>query len=81
MILPLAKIGLNEANEANPDNSPLRVRIVEQLRANPKATLQQVADSVGLSLAGVKKIVGGLTESGLLTREGSKKAGRWVALK
>ena len=38
-------------------------------------------DSVGLSLAGVKKIVGGLTESGLLAREGSKKAGRWVALK
>ena len=36
---------------------------------------------VGLSLAGVKKIVGGLTESGLLAREGSKKAGRWVALK
>ena len=55
--------------------------VFEYLSAHPEATLQQVADSVGLSLAGVKKIVGGLTESGLLAREGSKKAGRWVVLK
>lgn len=55
--------------------------VFEYLSAHPEAILQQVADSVGLSLAGVKKIVGGLTKSGLLAREGSKKAGRWVALK
>ena len=55
--------------------------VFEYLSAHPEATHQQVADSVGLSLAGVKKIVGGLTKSGLLTREGSKKAGKWVVLK
>ena len=55
--------------------------VFEYLSAHPESTLQQVADSVGLSLAGVKKIVGGLTESGLLAREGSKKAGKWVVLK
>ncbi len=54
LILPLVKIGLNEANEANDEaNSPLRVRIVEELRANPKATRIGLTTKLGVSRATV----------------------------
>ena len=53
MILPLAKIGLNEANPEV--NSPLRVRIVEELRANPKVTQIGLATKLGVSRAIVRR--------------------------
>ena len=82
MILPLAKIGLNEANpeanEANPEaNSPLWVRIVEELRANPKATQIGMATRLGVSRATVQRAMNALAKEGRIKRQGGTR-GRWV---
>ena len=48
------------------------------LKENATITLQEIADSLKISLAGVKKIVLKLQELDLLERKGSKKDGFWV---
>ena len=53
-------------------------QILEYLKSNPMATLQDAASDCGLSLGGVKKICLKLQEIGALEREGSKRDGRWV---
>ncbi len=78
LILPLAKIGLNEANEANPEaNSPLRVRIVEELRANPKATQIGLTTKLGVSRATVQLAMNALAKEGRIKRQGGTR-GRWA---
>ena len=52
--------------------------VYEILTEDGKKSLQEVADEVGLSLAGVKKICLKLQEYGVLERVGSKKDGFWV---
>ena len=49
----------------------------DYLFGHPEDSLQDVADSTGLSLAGVKKICQKLQEYGLPEREGAKKNGSW----
>ncbi|MBQ9822920.1 MAG: putative DNA binding domain-containing protein [Solobacterium sp.] len=51
--------------------------ILKYLLENDGATLQEVADHVGLSLAGVKSNVSKLQNKGFLSRQGSKKNGLW----
>ena len=52
--------------------------VYDYLSSNPDSSLQNVADSVGLSLGGVKKICAKLQEYGILERFGSKKDGKWL---
>ena len=52
--------------------------VYDYLSNNPEASLQNVADALGLSLGGVKKICSKLQEYGVLERSGSKKDGRWL---
>ncbi len=52
--------------------------ILNFLKDNPQATLQEVASNNGLSLAGVKKICSILQEIGVLERIGAKKDGHWL---
>ena len=82
MVLPLTKIGLNEANpeanEANPEaNSPLWVRIVEELRTNPKTTQIGLAMKLGVSRATVQRAMNTLAKEGGIKRQGGTR-GRWV---
>ena len=53
-------------------------QVLEYLKSNPLATLQDVASECELSLGGVKKICLKLQEIGALVREGSKRDGRWI---
>ena len=53
------------------------LRILELIERNPKATREQMAQSVGISLEGVKKQVKRLRDMGLVVREGSDKSGYW----
>lgn len=81
-ILPLTKIGLNEANpeanEANPEaNSPLRVRIVNELRANPKATQIGLTTKLGVSRATVQLAMNALAKEDRIKRQGGTR-GRWA---
>ena len=53
--------------------------ILKYLLENNGATLQEVADHVDLSLAGVKSNVSKLQNKGFLSRQRSKKNGLWKA--
>lgn len=53
-------------------------RVVTLLKSNGELTLPEVAQILNLSLGGIEKIVRQLKRDGVLAREGSTKAGRWV---
>ena len=53
-------------------------QVLDYLKNNPMATLQEAASGCELSLGGVKKICSKLQEIGVLEREGSKRDGRWI---
>jgi len=53
-------------------------QVLDYLKNNPMATLQEAAFGCELSLGGVKKICSKLQEIGVLGREGSKRDGRWI---
>ena len=53
-------------------------QVLDYLKNNPMATLQEAASGCELSLGGVKKICSKLQEIGVLGREGSKRDGRWI---
>ena len=52
-------------------------KVYDYMSDNPSVSLQEVADSIGLSLGGVKKICNKLQEYGMLERIGSKRDGIW----
>ncbi|MCR5368509.1 hypothetical protein SAMN05660484_00581 [Eubacterium ruminantium] len=53
-------------------------QVLDYLKSNPMATLQEAASGCELSLGGVKKICLKLQEIGVLEREGSKRDGQWI---
>ncbi len=53
--------------------------VYRHLREHSDATLKEVAEDMGISLGGVKKIVSSLKDLELLERIGSKKDGKWIA--
>ena len=52
--------------------------ILDFLKNNPTATLQEAASSCNLSLSGVKQICLKLRKQGVLDRNGSKRYGCWI---
>ena len=55
-----------------------RERVLIFLRSNPTITLQEIADKMGLTRRGVQKITDRLKAGGIIRREGSTKAGKWI---
>lgn len=55
-----------------------RDKVLSFLRANPAITLQEVADKIGITRRGVQKITDRLKADGIIRREGSTKAGKWI---
>lgn len=53
-------------------------KVLYYLVDNPYATQAQISSELEISIQGVKKIVARLQEHRLLSREGSKKDGRWL---
>ena len=52
-------------------------KVYDYLAKHPHDSLQEVADNIGISLGGVKKICSKLQEFGMLERIGSKRDGSW----
>ena len=71
---------INRTNKDNVKNNLTdnQKHVYEYMSSNIVGNLQEVADAVGLSLGGVKKICAKLQEYGLLERKGSKRDGMWV---
>ena len=55
--------------------------VVDLLKTNPEATLQDVVIATGKTVYAIKTAVKNLQLAGVLCRDGSKKKGRWVVLK
>lgn len=55
-----------------------RVRVINYLSEDGNLTLPEIAEKLQLSLGGVEKIVRQLKKEGILSREGSTKAGKWI---
>ena len=53
-------------------------KVLDYLKNNRKAHLQEVADECNLSLGGVKKIVSKLQDANLLSRSGTKQNPEWI---
>lgn len=76
---PDAVLGRKYKEVAKTQLTDNQKNVYDYLEKNPKASLQEVADEVQLSLAGVKKIALKLQSLGVLERTGSRKDGYWLA--
>ena len=57
------------------------VKIKEMMRSNPKFSLREIAESIGVSTRAIEKAVKRLTENGEIDHTGPNKGGEWVVLK
>ena len=55
-----------------------RIRVIRLLSDDGSLTLPEIAEKLHLSLGGVEKIVRQLKKEGILSRQGSTKAGKWI---
>ncbi len=67
-----------EPNPLHSKGESNRIRVIRLLSDNGNLTLPEIADKLQLSLGGVEKIVRQLKKEGILSREGSTKAGKWI---
>ena len=67
-----------EPNPLHSKGESNRVRVINYLFDDGNLTLPEIAEKLQLSLGGVEKIVRQLKKEGILSREGSTKAGKWI---
>lgn len=57
------------------------VKIKELMQSNPRVTLKEIADTLGVSTRAIEKAVRKLSDDGEINRKGPKKGGEWIVLK
>lgn len=57
------------------------VKIKEMMQSNPKVSLREIAEAIGISTRAIEKAVNKLTEEGEITHKGPKKGGEWIVNK
>lgn len=80
-IANITQENLNSTQEITNDTQEIksnRERLISLLHENPYLTLAEIAEIIGLTRDGVKKIADKLRAEGILSREGSTKAGKWI---
>lgn len=60
---------------------PIPDQIVELIEMEPRITARQIAKHLGISFDGVRYHMKKLRAHGVIKREGSTKARKWIALK
>ena len=55
-------------------------KVIQLIAQNPEITAQEIAKSIGLSLAGIEKIIRSLKQQKRLRRIGPDKGGRWEVI-
>ena len=55
-------------------------RLLDLIQKNPTITRQQLADHIGLTIAGVKEPLAKMSANGLINHEGSTKKGYWIII-
>lgn len=52
-------------------------KVFESIKKNPKATAEEIATQIGMSLSTIKKTTAKLSDLGLISRQGSRRDGYW----
>ena len=55
-------------------------KIKEMMQSNPKVSLREIAETIGISTRAIEKAVNKLTEEGEIDHKGPKKGGEWIVL-
>ena len=56
-------------------------RILAAIQAKPEITQKELAQSIGITLDGIKYHIKSMTKQGVIKHEGSTKAGKWIIIK
>ena len=56
-------------------------RILAAIQAKPEITQKELAQSIGITLDGIKYHIKNMTKQGLIKHEGSTKSGKWIITK
>ena len=56
-------------------------RILAAIQAKPEITQKELAQSIGITLDGIKYHIKNMTKQGVIKHEGSTKAGKWIIIK
>ena len=56
-------------------------RILAAIQAKPEITQKELAQSIGITIDGIKYHIKNMTKQGLIKHEGSTKAGKWIIIK
>ena len=62
-------------------NVDLQNHIIELIRTNSTISIQEIADTTGLSKRNCERIMAKLKSSGLIARNGSPRSGHWIIMK
>ncbi len=53
-------------------------KILELIAENPQITIPKIAETIGLSIAGVEKNIRQLKQEGIISRTSTTKSGEWI---
>ena len=53
-------------------------KILELITENPQITVPKIAETIGLSIAGVEKNIRQLKQEGVISRTSETKSGEWI---
>ena len=56
-------------------------KILAAIQAKPEITQKELAQSIGITLNGIKYHIKNMTKSGIIKHEGSTKSGKWIIIK
>ena len=56
-------------------------RILAAIQAKPEITQKELAQSIGITIDGIKYHIKNMTKQGLIKHEGSTKSGKWIIIK
>ncbi|MGM9813471.1 MAG: RNA-binding domain-containing protein [Candidatus Enteromonas sp.] len=73
------KVGNKVGNKNDARLTPNRIRIISEIRNNPKITSSQLASILGISTTAIEKNISYLKDNGYVERIGSNKTGYWKA--
>ncbi len=73
------KKGPRKAQETTQETT--QERILAAIQAKPEITQKELAQSIGITLDGIKYHIKNMTKQGLIKHEGSTKAGKWIIIK
>ena len=77
----LSKGNKNNVNKINVNLNKTQVKILELIRKNPEITQKEMAEKIGLSIIAIQKSIFNLKNEGLISREGTRRKGKWIIKK